>query len=216
MDILADKYVKLCNTYSDINEHLPTLKAYAQECSSIFETGVRGVVSSYALLYGLVKNTNVTIKQIYMNDIHMCEIDEFIKIAKSNNILVKYEWKNNLDLQFSNTENYDLTFIDTWHVYGQLKRELEKFSKITNKYIIMHDTEIDGIYGETKRAGGHYNNLYVSNKLDNIVNITKIPKHEILNGLQPAIDEFLIANTDWILDKQFKNNNGLTILKKVY
>jgi hypothetical protein len=58
--------------------------------------------------------------------------------------------------------------------------------------------------------------LYVSNKLDNIVNITKIPKHEILNGLQPAIDEFLIANTDWILDKQFKNNNGLTILKKVY
>jgi hypothetical protein len=215
MDILADKYVKLCNTYSDINEHLPTLKAYAQECSSIFETGVRGVVSSYALLYGLVKNTNVTIKQIYMNDIHMCEIDEFIKIAKSNNILVKYEWKNNLDLQFSNTENYDLTFIDTWHVYGQLKRELEKFSKITNKYIIMHDTEIDGIHGETKRPGGLYNDLFNNNNLDTIVNKTKIPKDEILKGLLPAIDEFLIANTNWIMEKQYRNNNGLTILKRI-
>jgi len=26
----------------------------------------------------------------------------------------------------------DLTFIHTWHVYGQLKRELEKFSKVIN------------------------------------------------------------------------------------
>jgi hypothetical protein len=216
MSLLEAKYITLCNTPCDINEHLPTLKTYAQECSSVFETGVRGVVSSYALLYGLVENKNTTDKVIFLNDIEHCDIDEFKKLAEINFVSVKYQWINNLNLAFLNNENYDLTFIDTWHVYGQLKRELEKFSKITNKYIIMHDTEIDGIYGETKRAGGHYNNLYVSNKLDNIVNITKIPKHEILNGLQPAIDEFLIANTDWILDKQFKNNNGLTILKKVY
>ena len=101
---------------------------------------------------------------------------------------MKYEWINNLELEFLPNETFDLTFIDTWHVYGQLKRELDKFSKITNKYIIMHDTEIHGIYGETKRPGGLYNDLYVSNKLDNIINTTKIPKHEILNGLQPAID----------------------------
>ena len=41
------------------------------------------------------------------------------------------------------------------------------------------------------------------------------PKNEILNGLQPAIDEFLSINKSWILDKQYKNNNGLTILKKI-
>lgn len=215
MDILEDKYIKLCNTYSDINEHLPTLKEYAQVCNTVFETGVRGVVSSYALLYGLVKNPNVSIKQIYMNDIDMCDINEFIKIAEANNVLVKYEWINNLDLQFSNTESYDLTFIDTWHVYGQLKRELEKFSKITNKYIIMHDTEIDGIHGETKRSGGLYNDLFNNNNLDTIVSKTKIPKDEILKGLLPAIDEFLIANTNWIMEKQYKNNNGLTILKRI-
>ena len=27
-----------------------------------------------------------------------------------------------------------MTFIDTWHVYAQLKRELKKFSRFTNKY----------------------------------------------------------------------------------
>ena len=50
-------------------------------------------------------------------------------------------------------EKFDLTFIDTWHVYGQLKRELTKFNKITNKYIIMHDTTIDGYLGESLRMG---------------------------------------------------------------
>ena len=209
MNLLKDKYTTLCNTSSDINEHLPTLKSYAQECNSVFETGVRGVVSSYALLYGLVENTNTNNKQIFLNDIEQCDIFEFKKLAEANSISVKYEWRNNLDLVFSTDETYDLTFIDTWHVYGQLKRELSKFSKITNKYIIMHDTEIDGIEGETIRYGGLYKNL------DGLVSRTNIPKHEILKGLLPAIDEFLNSNTDWVMHEQFKNNNGLTILKKI-
>ena len=215
MSLLETKYVTLCNTSSDINEHLPTLKKYAQECSSVFETGVRGVVSSYALLYGLVENKTTNNKLIFLNDIEQCDIAEFRRLAEANFVSVKYAWNNNLDLVFSPNETYDLTFIDTWHVYGQLKRELEKFSKITNKYIIMHDTEVDGIEGETKRQYGLYNDLYVNNNLDGLINRTKIPKHEILKGLLPAIDEFLTANTNWIMDKQYKNNNGLTILKRI-
>ena len=215
MSLLEAKYITLCNTSSDINEHLPTLKAYAQECSSVFETGVRGVISSYALLYGLVENKSITDKVIFLNDIDDCNIDEFKKLAEANYVSVKYQWINNLELEFLPNETFDLTFIDTWHVYGQLKRELEKFSKITNKYIIMHDTEIDGIEGETKRLYGMYNDLYVSNNLDDLVNRTNIPKHEILKGIMPAIDEFLSANTNWIMEKQYKNNNGLTILKRI-
>ena len=215
MSLLETKYVTLCNTSSDINEHLPTLKKYAQECNSVFETGVRGVVSSYALLYGLVENKTTNNKLIFLNDIEQCDIAEFRRLAEANFVSVKYAWNNNLDLVFSPNETYDLTFIDTWHVYGQLKRELDKFSKITNKYIIMHDTEIDGIHGETKRSNGLYNNLYINNNLDGLVARTNIPKDEILKGILPAIDEFLNSNTDWVMHKQFKNNNGLTILKKI-
>jgi len=215
MSLLEATYITLCNTSSDINEHLPTLKAYAQECSSVFETGVRGVISSYALLYGLVENKNITDKVIFLNDIDDCNIVEFKKLAEANYVSLKYQWINNLELEFLPNETFDLTFIDTWHVYGQLKRELKKFSNITNKYIIMHDTEIDRIEGETKRAGGLYNDLYVNNNLDGLVNRTKIPKHEILKGIMPAIDEFLSANTNWTMEKQYKNNNGLTILKRI-
>jgi hypothetical protein len=208
MSVLKQKFTQLCNTPSDINEHLPTLKLYAQQCNSVFETGVRGVVSSYALLYGLTENTNDANKIIFLNDIDSCNINEFETIAKSYSVSVKNVWMNNLDLSFSSDENYDLTFIDTWHVYGQLKRELDKFSKITNKYIIMHDTQIDGIYGEEIRYNRMYNADIISRK-------TNIPVHEILKGLLPAIEEFLNANTNWKMDIQYINNNGLTILKRI-
>ena len=114
-----------------------------------------------------------------------------------------HEWKNNLELEFNTT--YDLTFIDTWHVYGQLKREMEKFNIITNKYIIMHDTTVDEWQGETIRNG--WNAKQQSKE-------TGIPIDEINTGLWPAIEEFLLKNKDWQIKERFVNNNGLTVLQK--
>jgi hypothetical protein len=45
----------------------------------------------------------------------------------------------------------DLLFIDTWHVYGHLKRELAYWHSYAKKFIILHDTTVDEIYGETIR-----------------------------------------------------------------
>ena len=60
MNIMVDrvnsKYTQLCNTPSDINEHLPTLYRYAKECNTVFETGVRGCISSWAFTKGLLEN----------------------------------------------------------------------------------------------------------------------------------------------------------------
>ena len=36
MEIISNKYNDLCQTSSDINEHLPTLYEYAKKCNSIF------------------------------------------------------------------------------------------------------------------------------------------------------------------------------------
>ena len=213
MEILHSKYNTLCNQCSDINEHLPTLCKYASECNSVFETGVRGVVSSYALTYGLLTNpNNQNKKEILLNDLTECNIVEFMRCTQKLPIDVNYIWKSNLEIDLVKT--YDLTFIDTFHVYGQLKRELEKFSKFTNKYIIMHDTTIDGVIGEAKRGGGYGNYYYTNNKMDELSKITNLPVNEILNGLWPAIEEFLATNPDWRLKERFTNNNGLTILEK--
>lgn len=45
----------------------------------------------------------------------------------------------------------DLLFIDTWHVYGHLKRELALHAPRVRKYIAMHDTTIDWEVGESIR-----------------------------------------------------------------
>jgi hypothetical protein len=190
---------------TDIMEHLPTLYKYAKECDSVFETGVRGCVSSWAFLYGLLdgEQKNDVRKRLFMNDINVCDVGHLMNVSSNFDIDVKYEWKNNLTLEFDDT--YDITFIDTWHVYGHLKRELSKFSKITNKYIIMHDTTVDEIYGETIRLGWDANKQSEE---------SGYPVEEINKGLQFAVDEFLQNNSDWYVKERFVNNNGLTILAK--
>lgn len=206
MESIEYKYQYHSKNSSDINEHLPTLYRYASECDSVFETGVRGCISSWALANGLLHNKNTSIKPtLFMNDIDKCDIQELLFLTKDLPIKMKFEWKNNLDLDFK--ETYDLTFIDTWHIYGQLKRELAKFAPLTNKYIIMHDTTVDEWEGETIRMGRNANEQSVS---------SGFPLEEIYKGLRPAIDEFLISNKDWVLHERFVNNNGLTILRKIH
>jgi len=202
-DYIKNKYNNLSRFPSDINQHLPTLYKYARECETILETGVRGCVSSWALVYGLLNN-NSDNKAIILNDISPCNVDELLARTKNLPIIVQYKWVNNLQLEIP--YNVDLTFIDTWHVYGQLKRELDKFSKITNKYIIMHDTTVDEWEGESIRL--HSN-------IDDQVKFSGFPRDEITRGLWPAISEFLSLHPEWVLHERFTNNNGLTILKRI-
>lgn len=201
------KYQRLCSTYSDIYEHLPTLSRYASQCNSVFETGVRGVISSWAFLHGLTRDvSNMSSKSLFLNDIVVCNIQEIQYICQLNNFKLEYQWKNNLELEFEESRRFDMTFIDTWHIYGQLKRELEKFSKITNKYIALHDTTIDAEYGESIRL--NHNILEMSKK-------SGFSVEEIIRGLWKAVEEFLETHPDWKLKERFTNNNGLTILEYI-
>lgn len=204
LNVVFHKFQTLVQTRSDINEHLNILAIYASQCESVLELGVRGCVSSWAFLIGLLNN-NSNIKVLTMNDITECDISEIQKEGTQLGVTINYKWCNDLELEIENNK-VDLVFIDTWHVYGQLKRELIKFGKIASKFIVMHDTTVDGIYGESIRCG-----LNVEEQSKN----TGIPVEEILNGLWRAIEEYLKENPQWILEKRFTNNNGLTILKRI-
>lgn len=218
MNQIHNKYIQLCRTFSDIYEHLPTLSAYASQCESILELGVRGCVSSWAFVHGLLQNTGTDVdtdakrqKRIFLNDIVECDISELVNVvtslteSTSTSIEIGYEWKNDLELEFPEGTRFDLVFIDTWHVYGQLKRELAKFAPMTNKYILMHDTTVDGVEGETIR--NHWDAESQSRD-------TEIPVSEIRKGLWPAVEEFLAENPEWSLVKRYENCNGLTILRR--
>lgn len=140
-----------------------------------------------------------------MNDIQECDVSLLESVAVDFGIDVSYQWINDLNVNLSE-KRFDMVFIDTWHIYGQLKRELAKYAPVTNKYIIMHDTEVDGIDGETLRCGWNPHEQSAS---------TGIPVDEIVKGLRPAVDEFLENNNDWVLDIHYTNNNGLTVLRRI-
>ncbi len=192
------KYKELCLTKSDINEHLPTLYRYALECDSVLECGVRGCTTSWAFLYALHDRPST----LLLNDITECNVKELLSYEHKTKVIT--EWCSDLDLVLE--KPVDLVFIDTFHVYGQLKRELTKFAPLCNKYIILHDTEIDGKRGECIRVG--WSPTMMSNR-------TGIPYDELLLGLQLAIAEFLLNNPNWKIKEKFVNNNGLTVLERI-
>ena len=203
IEFVEKKYVKLCNTKSDIYEHLPLLRNYSSKCESVIECGVRRCVSSWALIHGLLNN-NMNVKKIIFNDIIPCDVKEIVKNTKHLNIEINYIWCSDTEMQLDT--NYDLVFIDTWHVYGQLKRELNKFGKVINKYIIMHDTSIDEIHSESVR-----NKHDIHKKMEEY-NFTY---DEVTVGLKRAIDEFLLENPEWVVLEKLTNNNGITVLEKM-
>jgi hypothetical protein len=145
-----------------------------------------------------------------LNDLEKCNIVQLLNAvnnfnnSSNNKIQIDYKWISDLDLELNSS--YDLTFIDTWHIYGQLKRELNKFSKHTNKYIIMHDTTVDEIHGE---------NIRMKLNIEELQKKSGFTKEELTTGLKKAIDEFLVENSNWILKEKFTNNNGLTILERI-
>lgn len=200
MFVVDRKYNEKVNDASgDIHEHLPTLREYASRCESVVEMGVRGIVSTWAFLKGL-SESDATNKKLTSVDIENIDMQNVIGCAREIGIDMKFVQHDSATVEIDPT---DLLFIDTWHVYGHLKRELDLHHSKVTKYIIMHDTEIDGTYGESIRC--NWNIMEQSKK-------SGYPVDEIAKGLRPAIDEFLRDQPEWTLEKEFMNNNGLIIL----
>ena len=104
-------------------------------------------------------------------------------------------------------EQTELLFIDTWHVYGHLKKELNRWNQHVTKYIVLHDTTIDGEIGESVRMAMYHN-------IEQEVLESGLSEEDIRKGLWPAVEVFIIEHPEWKIKERFTNNNGLTILER--
>src|SRR5207245_3408288 len=82
----------------------------------------------------------------YVDTLYHASSEEVRTICKRNKIDFVTIIGNDITIELP---PMDLLFIDTWHVYGHLKRELERHQSKVRKYIIMHDTTVDEWLGET-------------------------------------------------------------------
>jgi Methyltransferase domain len=201
---IARRYRKKTKEKSDINEHLPILRELSRSCSSVCEIGVRRCVSSWAFLQGLAES-EASKKKLLCIDINPADVSDLERwggnlippvrtsmvVADSRKIVLPHE--------------FDLLFIDTLHVYGQLKAELWAHQRRIRRFIVLHDTEIDGDKGEVLRMGWDTRKMAQN---------TGMKEEELLQGMGRAIREFLAEFPEWVEQSHFANNNGLTVLAR--
>jgi hypothetical protein len=192
-------------TPSNVNEHIPFLADYAEKCTSVAELGVNEMVTTWAFLKGLRFNKKKKKHLICVDKENKPDkFDGINDIAKKNGITMEFIKDDSTKVDLPKV---DMLFIDTTHHYAQLKRELEKHHSKVKKYIVMHNTEIDGKYGEVIRMCYYYDIKGLKENYGYNV-------EDVCKGLQPAIDDFLSEHHEWKVEQVFKNNNGMTILSK--
>lgn len=191
MSFFQRSFESKCDTASDINEHLPTLKKYADKCYSVLELGHRGGGSASAFL---VSNAQI----FHSVDLVHCDswvtlTQEIAKEAPPGITEFKY-WKAHSIGWTPERRHYDLIFFDTLHTGHHLLEELQKYSTLAAGWMILHDTEAFGEVGERAYAHGRD------------------------KGLKWALSVFLLNHPDgknWRVLEHFTNNNGLTVLERV-
>ncbi len=200
-DSLQEQYEKGCSQPSDINEHLPQLRELAKECQSVTELGVRGMISTWAILQGLSESPYIP--HSYRGVDLVCPpLNTFYlanNLAEMHQISFQFIEGNDFDIDIENT---DMLFIDTWHTYRHLTYELEKFSPKVNKFITMHDTSDP--YGTEDEP------FYVGVMPEYPSHINPHKK-----GLWMAVEDFLLGHPEWRLKARYLNNHGFTVLERV-
>lgn len=132
-----------------IREHLPLLRAIADECDSAFELGVCHVVSTWAFLTSRLRS--LTSVDVVHPDTIGGDIGAAERAAVETGTDFRFIQASTLDVPL---HDVDLTFIDTFHVYEQLLAELRRFAPYTRRYIVLHDTETFGVVGENGVSRG--------------------------------------------------------------
>ena len=203
-----NEYIRLGELPSDINEHLHTLKHIASQCTSVVEMGVRTVVSTWALLAGLIGDTDdahhtaTETKRLVCVDLDACDISAPRLAAAQCGVELSFVQGDSATVVLPES---DMMFIDTWHVYGHLIRELRHHSTHVRRFIAMHDTKIDGEHGESLRVGWDTHAQAIA---------SGYLEEEIRKGLKPAITDFLASDdgVNWCIALEHTYNNGLTVL----
>ena len=191
---LEEKINELARNRSDINEHFPTIIKYGEECDHITEMGVRWICSTWAWL-GTAPKDGLVCYDLELPSKWGGDLQSVVDTAKEYDINFHFHQADVLNIDIEPT---DLLFIDTWHVYEQLKAELNRHQSKVKKYICFHDTTTYAHKGEGNLSFHEHHGVLSQEK-----------------GLWDAVTEFLEEyKDDWELVERFTNNNGFTVIKR--
>lgn len=171
-------------------EHVLTFFSIALQMKTkkILELGVRNGGSSYPFL--------VACKALGG---HLTSVDINSSVWKAPEDLAEYQTfiqSDAIEFLTNNTEKYDLIYVDDWHSYPHVKRELEEIDRISdeNTIILLHD-----LMGQSCHP--HFFNP-----------ISHDEQSEWgIGGPYRAVEELDKEKWEWMT---IPTNHGLTILRK--
>lgn len=137
-------YLQACETPSDINLHLPVLKAHADLCDHITEFGVRDGQSSRAFLHSAASH-------IRMYDLHLN--DQVQLMVQTHQMLGRDVTYMAADTRTITIEPTQMLFVDTLHTFDQLQTELKLHAPQVHKFMAFHDTQTFGTCDEPGYSG---------------------------------------------------------------
>ena len=192
-DILAKLEEKVLHGKGDSDQHLLTLYSIAigMKAKRVLELGVRNGASTLPLLYA-VNQTGGTLTSV---DI----MPQQFEVASDLASKWTYVQSDAMDflLKQNPTEPYDMIFLDDWHSYDHVKKELEQIDRLVSPrtIVLVHDL----MYGNTCP---HYH-----------CDLTEKSGQWANGGPYRAVAE--LPSQFWEFST-LPYNNGLTILRKKY
>jgi predicted O-methyltransferase YrrM len=171
-------------TPADTNEHLPTLRQLASECEEVVEIGCWEGVSTTGLFCGLIDGGGKQLRVVDINSGYLATVAARL-VPHVEEVEIQFIHSSSLDVELDPAP--DMLFIDSWHTYDHLSKELAVHGDAAKKYLVFHDTVTYGEVSEDKSKP----------------------------GLMAAIDEFMEKSGKWKIKEHFKNNNGLLILERL-
>lgn len=188
-ETLDERYARLCRTPWNIHEHLPTLRALAQDCGHVTELGTERRFSTTAFLAAQPADL-VCVDVMHhplLADLRALGDAPVVGRRSFDTRIGATRWRYTVAESTSVVlEPTDLLFIDTRHTYAQLTAELGLHAAHARRWIVLHDTVTNGLVGEEPGT----------------------------EGIGRAVDEFL-ALGDFVVHAHHANNNGLTVLRRV-
>lgn len=186
--------------YRDI---APMLYEFMQKVDHVTELGGETRSFMHIFLYGLSMKPSTSKTYTYVHPNHFSELEIYKHKFSKGDIICHQLFQDYLE----EIPTTDMLFINTWHIYGQLKRELSKHHSNVTKYIILTNTILDGEEGESLR---------LENDIELESNATGYSIDEIKIGVRKAIHEFVEnQNKKWkiILDTTY--HYGMVVLEKI-
>jgi len=195
-----------------IYQHIPTLYGYAKQCAHIVELGGTDLGhATVALLRGLLHNADAALTRgmrpclISVDKTLTWQMERTLETSRKS--IVNHEVRLCESTADTDLPYTDMLFIDSWHVFAHMEAELERHHGRVRRWIVMHDTTVDGVSGESVR---------MNHPIAEEAKQTGYLECDIRRGVWQAIIEFVDAHRDeWRLERRWAVNNGLTVLARV-